>query len=207
MAFHLRGEYVENCSCDVFCPCLLGPRDPVRGFPSATPTAGRCDLPAVFHIESGTRDGIALDGLTVVLAIHIPGRMSDGDWRVAPYLPSAATPVQREALADIFLGRAGGPLARVASVVTEWREPRVVPITYRVEGLHRIVEIPEILAIEVEGIVGVDGRTEIWIQNIKHMACRMMAAAIGRRGDYRDHGQRWNHAGKNGHYGPFEWAA
>jgi hypothetical protein len=39
------------------------------------------------------------------------------------------------------------------------------------------------------------------------MACRMLAAAIGRRGDYRDHGQRWNHAGKNGHYGPFEWAA
>jgi len=203
----VRGEYVENCSCDLFCPCLLGPRDPVRGLPSARPTAGHCDLPAVFHIGEGGFESVTLDGLTVVLAIHIPGRMSDGDWRVAPYLPAAASAVQRDALAAIFLGRAGGPMARVASVVSEWREPRVAPILYTVDGRRRRVEIPDVMDVEVEAVVGADGTSEIWLQNLKHMACRVMAVATGRRGEYRDHGRRWDHRGKNGHYGPFTWSA
>ena len=205
MEWTLRGEYVENCNCDLFCPCLLGPRDPVRALPMATPTAGHCDLPAIFHVEEGVSDGVPLGGLTVVLAIHVPGRMADGDWRVAPYLPAAATEAQQRALWAIFLGQAGGPMARVAAVVSEWREPRVVPITYAAAGLSRKVQIPGVLDIEVEGITGADGTSEVWIRNVKHLACRMMASALGRRGDYRDHGTRWDHAGKNAHYGPFEW--
>ncbi|MBI4637959.1 MAG: DUF1326 domain-containing protein [Candidatus Rokubacteria bacterium] len=206
MGWSLRGEYVENCNCDLFCPCLLGPRDPVRGLPMAPPSAGHCDLPAVFHVERGAFDGVALDGLTVVLAIRTRGRMSDGDWRAAPYLPQEATPDQRQALTRIFLGQAGGPMARVAQVVGEWYPPALVPITYAADGVRRRVQIPGVLDLEVEGILGADGSTEVWIRNLKHLACRMMASAIGRRGDYQDHGMRWNHAGKNAHYGPFEWA-
>lgn len=207
MTWQIRGEYAENCSCDLFCPCLLGPRDAVRGLPSATPTAGHCDLPAAFHVAEGRFESVRLDGLTVALAIRIPGRMSDGDWRVAPYLPADASPPQRDALAAIFLGRAGGPMARVAAVVSEWREPRVVPIHYTSQPLRRRVEIPGIMDVEVEAVVGADGTSEIWLQNLKHMACRMMAVAVGRRGEYRDHGMRWNHGGKNGHYGPIAWSA
>jgi hypothetical protein len=207
MGWSLRGEYVENCNCDLFCPCLLGPRDPVRALPMATPTRGHCDLAAIFHVRTGTFDGVTLDGLTVALAIHTPGRMSDGQWQVAPYLPAAASDAQRRALTAIFLGQAGGPMARVALVVSHWREPRVVPIAYTTAGFRRRVEIPGVLDIEVEGIIGADGASEIWIRNIKHMACRVLASAIGRRGDYRDHGIEWNHTGRNAHYGPFDWAA
>ncbi len=207
MGWSLRGEYVENCNCDLFCPCLLGPRDPLRALPIATPTAGHCDLPAVFHAEAGIFDGTPLDGLTVALAIHIPGRMADGDWRVAPYLPADASDAQRHALSAIFLGRAGGPMARVAAMVSEWYPTRVAPITYRAADHRRYVEIPGVLSLEVEGVTGADGVAEIWIRNVKHLACRMMASAVGRRGAYQDHGLSWNHTGKNAHYGPFDWAA
>lgn len=178
----------------------------MRALPLATPIAGHCDLPAAFHIETGTFEGTALDGLTVVLAIHIPGRMADGDWRVAPYLPAEASDAQREALHAIFVGRAGGPIARVAAVVSEWREPRIVSITYEASERRRVVDVAEILHLEVEAILGADGLREVWIENVKHLACRVMASAIGRRGDYRDHARRWDHAGKNAHYGPFGWA-
>jgi hypothetical protein len=207
VSWSLRGEYVENCSCQLFCPCLLGPRDLVRGFPAAAPTAGYCDLPAAFHVETGAFEGIPLEGLTVVLAIHVPGRMSDGDWTVAPYLPAEASGAQRNALAAIFAGKAGGPMARVAAVVREWHVPRVVPIAYEAPGLRRVVDIPGILHLEVEAITGADGVSEIWIRNVKHMASRALAVALGRRGDYRDHGRSWNHAGNNAHYGPFDWHA
>lgn len=68
------------------------------------------------------------------------------------------------------------------------------------------MKIPGVLSLDVEGITGADGVAEIWIHNVKHMACRIMASAVGRRGDYRDHGRAWDQAGKNAHYGPFEWA-
>jgi hypothetical protein len=207
MVWQLTGEYVESCSCDLFCPCLLGPRDPVNAFPSARPTAGHCDILAVFHIDSGAFDGIELSDLTVLLAIHIPRRMSDGAWRVAPYLPESASPERRAALERIFTGREGGAMARVATVVAEWAPPRVTPITYTAQGLRRRVEIPSVLDLEVEGIVGVDGRKEVWIDNLKHMASRLLACAVGRRGRYEDQGWRWNHDDKNAHYGPFTWAA
>jgi hypothetical protein len=58
----------------------------------------------------------------------------------------------------------------------------------------------------VEGLVGVDGRKEIWIDNLKHMASRLLACAVGRRGRYEDQGRRCNHDNKNAHYGPFVWA-
>jgi len=201
----LRGEYVENCNCALFCPCLLGPRDAVGGFPSARPTEGHCRIPAVFHVETGVADGITLDGLTVFLAIDIPGRMSDGDWRVAPYLPATASAAQSDALARIFLGRAGGPIARVATMVSEWRAPQVVPIAYQVDGFQRRIAIPGILDLEVEAMTGADGASEIWIRNVKHMASRLLALALGRRTTYTADGVCWDHAGRNAHYGPFEW--
>jgi hypothetical protein len=207
MAWRLTGEYVESCSCDLFCPCLLGPRDPVLAFPSAMPTAGHCDLLAVFHIESGAFDTMDLADLTVVLAIHIPRRMCDGDWRVARYLPDRASPEQRVTLERIFTGLEGGAMARVATVVAQWAPPRVVPVTYAAQGTRRRVGIPGVLELDVEGIVGADGRREIWIDNLKHMAARLLASAVGRRGRYEDQDRRWNHDDKNAHYGPFTWAA
>lgn len=205
MSWTLRGEYVESCNCDLFCPCLLGPRNPVNALPMATPTAGYCDLLGIFHIVSGALGAVKLDGLTVAMAMHTSGRMSDGDWRIATYLTDTATEVQQRTLQTIFSGRAGGPMARVAQVVREWMEPRVVPIAYTAEGVYRRIEIPEILDVTVEGILGADEKSEIWIRNLKHLACRMIAAAIGQRGHYRDHGMFWNHTDKSALYGPFEW--
>lgn len=35
----MKGEYLENCNCEVLCPCLLGPRN-ARGGAMARPTEG-----------------------------------------------------------------------------------------------------------------------------------------------------------------------
>jgi len=206
MAWELRGEYAENCSCDLFCPCLLGPRDAQRGLPVATPTAGHCDILAIVHVQSGRFDDVALQDLTAVLAIHIPARMADGDWDVTPYLPQQASAAARMALEAILLGRAGGPMARVAAVVGRWRQPAVVPMRYIADGLRRRVDIPGLLELEIEALPGRDGRKEVWIDNVRHMAARALAVALARRGRWQDGDRRWDHSGKNAHYGPFEWA-
>ena len=77
---------IENCNCSVVCPCLVSKAAPL----TSRPTEGVCDVPLVFHIERGSYDGIALDGLNVALAIHTPGPMAEGNWSVAAYIDERA---------------------------------------------------------------------------------------------------------------------
>src|SRR5262249_5409335 len=54
--WQLSGDYFENCSCSVVCPCLVSKAAPL----SSKPTEGVCNVPLVFHIESGREDGITV---------------------------------------------------------------------------------------------------------------------------------------------------
>src|SRR2546423_205348 len=59
MAWSIEGEYMENCNCEVLCPCITssmaGPADNER-----------CYGPLAMHIEKGEKDGVSLDGLNAV---------------------------------------------------------------------------------------------------------------------------------------------
>ena len=83
MTWQLRGEYLENCNCDILCPCitssLQGPADNER-----------CYVPLAMHISEGHRDGVRLDGLNAVLVVDSPAVMGEGGWRVAVYLDERA---------------------------------------------------------------------------------------------------------------------
>ena len=116
--WQLSGDYFENCSCSVVCPCLVSKAAPL----TSKPTEGVCNVPLVFHIESGRYDGIALDGLNVALAIQTPGPMAEGNWSVAAYIDERADDKQTEALGAIFTGAAGGPMAAFAPLIG--KEPR-----------------------------------------------------------------------------------
>ena len=68
--WQLSGDYFENCSCTVVCPCLVSKATPL----TSRPTEGVCNVPLIFHVESGRYGSIVLDGLNVALAIQTPGR-------------------------------------------------------------------------------------------------------------------------------------
>src|SRR5687767_12743860 len=79
--WQISGDYFENCSCDVVCPCLVSARPQL----TSRPTRGACEVPMAFHIEKGSfgyvslDSYVSLDGLNVALAIRTPGPMADGD--------------------------------------------------------------------------------------------------------------------------------
>ena len=77
--WQLSGDYFENCSCSVVCPCLVSSAAPL----TSRPTEGVCNVPLIFHIEKGKYGGVSLDGLNVMLAVHTPGPMAEGNWSVA----------------------------------------------------------------------------------------------------------------------------
>jgi hypothetical protein len=204
-AWQLAGEYLENCSCVVLCPCIVGPRNP-RGGALARPTEGHCDVPVVFAIGEGRYGAQRLDGLAAAVSIRTPGAMGEGNWTLGLYVDERADNPQRDALEAIFGGRAGGPLGFLGTLVSTRLPTRIAPIRFEKDGRRRRALIPGVLDVEIEGLAGADGAGEVWLDNVRHFAARRLAVARATRGSYRDHDFDWNHTGRNGHYAPFRFA-
>lgn len=201
----LKGDYLESCNCAFLCPCLLGPRNE-RGGAMAQPTGGYCDVPLVFRIEDGTYGGTALGGTHAAIAAHTPGPMGEGNWTAALYIDEKASDDQRAALEAIFGGKAGGPTGGLSMLVGTWQPTRTAAFEFVIDGRRRRASIPGVLDIEVEGVVGRDGDSPSWIDNVRHFVSSRLAAARTLRGAYTDHGSSWDNAGRNAHYASFEWS-
>jgi hypothetical protein len=201
--WRLSGDYFENCNCDVVCPCLVSTAAPL----TSRPTEGECNVPAVFHIESGRYGDIVLDGLNVAVAIHAPGPMADGNWSVAAYIDERADDRQTDALGAIFTGAAGGPMAAFAPLIGKTLGVKKVPITFRIEGKKRSAEIPGVLRLSVDPLPTAHPSGEM-VANTGHpFNPDELAFAVGVAGNtFSDHGMRWDNSGKNGHYAKISWS-
>jgi len=199
--WEISGEYFENCSCDVVCPCEVSP----LGLMQARPDQGHCNVYLVFHLTEGSYGGTPLAGLNAVVAIHTPGPMAQGDWTVAAYLDARASAAQQEALGAIFSGSAGGPLSAVVPLITKNLGVKVVPIEYRNEGRKRSARIGGILEAVVQAVPGANPEEEIVKRNAHPLFSETVQAA-GVVSRYTDHGLRWDHVGKNADYAAFRWA-
>ncbi|MFN3285403.1 MAG: DUF1326 domain-containing protein [bacterium] len=54
--WEISGEYFENCSCDVVCPCEVSSQGPMQ----ARPDQGYCNVYPVFHVNPGRYGGVDL---------------------------------------------------------------------------------------------------------------------------------------------------
>jgi hypothetical protein len=202
--WHLSGDYFENCNCSVVCPCFISKAAPL----TSRPTEGECNVVLIFHIDSGNYGGTALDGLNAALAVHTPGPMAEGNWSIAAYIDQRASDKQTEALGAIFSGLAGGPIGQLAPLIGKNLGVRKVPITYRIEGKNRSVEIPNILHMSVDPLPTAHPSGEMWANNGHPVSPDKLAFAVGAAGStYNDHGMRWDNSGKNGHYAPIRWSS
>lgn len=198
MAWRIEGEYFENCSCDVLCPCITSP---ISG-PADTE---RCQVPFAIQIHSGHFDDISLDGLAFVQVFDAPAIMSQGNWRVATYIDERADAPQRQALEQILSGQHGGVPAALGALMGQRLGTKFVPITYQSQGPVKHVAVPGIMEFTVEGIV--TGNKVLEITNTTHPMGADLPIAKSRRGYYNDpdYGLSFDNTGKNGHYVDFVW--
>ena len=201
--WEIEGDYLENCNCEMLCPCIIGPRSATGG-PLAEPTQGHCDVPMVFQINKGHYGEVALDGLRAALAIYTPGAMGLGDWTVGVYLDEAADADQRQALEAIFSGQAGGAMGRLSAAVATWLPTKTAAITFEMDGLKRRAGIPGVLEVEIAAVEGADGDA-IWLDNVKHPVANRLAIAKAVKGWLKDHGFDWDNSNLNAHYAAFNW--
>ena len=168
----LRGEYMESCNCDYLCPCIYtNPQGPA--------TNDDCTAVMVFRIDDGRAGAMRLDGLGFALVIRSGKIMADGNWIFGVVVDEAADPLQRQALAAIAGGEAGGPPGMIRqNLVADFRGVEFRPIEVRVEGHTRRVAIPEFLSFEIEGVLSRNRSGEpYYLDNTGHPAGRRLALA------------------------------
>ena len=197
----MRGDYFENCNCDVICPCVP------TGF-QARPTKGNCDLVLAFNVGQGNYGDVSLNSLSFVLVLSTPGIMSEGNATAALYIDQRGDPQQRDALATIASGQAGGAPALVGQAIpiTNFLGVKFVPISFRKEGHQRGVSIPDVLDFNVEGLPGANPEDVQWLDNVHHPANPRISLARGTRNTYRDYDLDWDNTGQNGHFAEFQWS-
>ncbi len=201
--WEFTGDYFENCNCDVVCPCLFSPNPPM----TSSPTEGHCDVGFGFHIDRGTYGGVALDGLNAAIVGRSPGPLAEGNLSVALYLDERANAGQREALQAILSGGAGGPMGVLAPMIGTILGVKAVPITYRIAGKQRAMEIPDVLQMSVHALPSLNPESEIWAETGHPFAPTRLAMAVGDAGStFKDYGLQFDNSGKNGHYAPIRWS-
>ncbi|MDR7613190.1 MAG: DUF1326 domain-containing protein, partial [Armatimonadota bacterium] len=62
------------------------------------------ETPGSLHYERGEIDGVDVSGLTLALAVHIPGNVLKGGWKVVAFVDSKASPRQKEAILAAHTG-------------------------------------------------------------------------------------------------------
>jgi Uncharacterized conserved protein len=127
---------------------------PQRGWPPGGPSSfGECFGALSWHIHDGHADGVDLSGLRVVMSIRYLDRVQPSTpWEVVLYVDHNAGQDQQAALADIFLGRAGGTVARLyGPAIGEVYFVRAARIALEHAAARKRIDIVGYLTVEAEG--------------------------------------------------------
>lgn len=111
----VSGSYFEVCNCEAICPCR---RQGER--PGGVSSHGVCEFALSWWVKEGYADTLDLSGLAVVMVGRWYDHDSEAPWRVSLYVDERGGRHEQEALAHIFLGRAGGQtLSNYAALIGE----------------------------------------------------------------------------------------
>jgi hypothetical protein len=196
MTWNVEGTYLESCSCEAICPCIV----------LSPPTEGHCNALVAWKIDKGSDGAVQLDGFNVALLLHSPGKMHDGGWKVAVYIDERASEEQRQSLIKIFSGAGGGHPAVLASMIGEVLGVKPASIEFVKQGKNYIVKIPNVADTELEPLVGPNGG-DVTIQN--HLLAVSPGSAVvarSKKSRIKDFSWDWNFDGKQCMYSPFKYA-
>jgi hypothetical protein len=201
-AWKVNGQYYETCSCDFVCPCLPGQM-------AVTPTQGTCTFAMAFRIDSGRFGDVPLDGLGFIVLGRTPEAMNRGNWSVGVVADERASAAQRDAIATIVSGAAGGPMAALSGLLGKFLGVETAPIQFTREGVNWSVSAGRLLDMAAEGAMGIDpDATEpMQFDNTGHPAANRFALAHAKRSHVHAFGMDWDDTSgrNNGQYAPFAW--
>jgi hypothetical protein len=201
-SWQVRGQYYETCSCDFVCPCLPGQM-------TVRPTKGACTFAMAFQIERGSYGTLSLDSLGFIVLGFTPEEMGKGNWSIGLIADDRASAEQRDAIAAIASGSAGGPMAALSGLVGKFLGVEAAPIRFNRDGLKWAVAASRFVDMSAEGVKGInpDASEPLHLDNTGHPAADRFALAKASKSHVHALGLEWDDvSGKNnGQYAPFSW--
>ena len=194
----IKGELFLNCSCTVFCPCVVS-------LGAHPPTEGHCYAWMAIAIDEGHYEGESLSGLNVGLMVEIPGRMAEGGWKVAAYVDERASGKAYHGILQIFSGQAGGTTGLFTMLVSEIIGAERAPVQIERDGLKRRISIGRRIQGEIEMIAGKDPEHPVMVSNSKYWMGPDIIVAKGLKSKVRDYGRVWDFGGKSAEVCPIDW--
>jgi hypothetical protein len=194
----VAGSYYEVCNCEVICPCRRS-----GGQKGSRPTYDTCDFALSWWIKQGHAGALDLSDLKVVMA----GRwdVAPGNpWHVALYIDERATTAQKEALAAVFLGKAGGhPGASYGPNIVEVHEVRSAAIELDHTPAKEKIEVAPFLTVTTREAVGHDFSVTCAIPGHDHPG-REIKAEVFR---YQAGAYDWELRGRCGFFTDFRYSS
>ena len=201
-AWNISGQYVETCSCDYVCPCIVGQM-------AVRPTKGSCTFAMAMLIERGGFGDVPLSGLAFIVLGLTPEEMGKGNWSVGLVIDERATAAQRDAIVAIASGAAGGPMAPLSGLIGKFLGAEQAPIRIEQNGKKFTVTAGTLVDMAGEAAMGIDpNATEpLYLENTGHPVSSRFALAHASKSHVHALGLTWDDAsGKNnGQYAPFNW--
>ena len=194
----IKGELFLNCSCEVFCPCVVS-------LGAHPPTEGHCHAWMAIAIDEGHFEGEDLSGLNIGLMVDIPGRMGEGGWRVAAYVDERASGKAYNGILQIFSGAAGGTTGLFTMLVSDIVGAEREKVEIVREGKKRGLYIGRKIQGEIEMITGKSEDHPVMITNSKYWMGPDIIAARGVKSKVRDYGRIWDFGGKSAEICPIDW--
>lgn len=194
----IKGELFMNCSCDVFCPCVVS-------LGKHPPTEGDCKAWMAVVIDEGHFEGEDLSGLQIGLLVEIPGRMAEGNWKVAAYVDERASGKAYNGILQIFSGAAGGTTGLFTMLVSEIIGAERAPVQIERDGNRRRLTIGRKIQGEIETVVGASPDHPVMITNSKYWMGPDIVAARGLKSKVRDYGRVWDFGGKSAEICAIDW--
>ena len=195
----IKGELFMNCSCTVFCPCVVS-------LGKHPPTEGDCKAWMAIVIDEGHFEGESLSGLNVGLMVEIPGKMAEGNWKVAAYIDDRASGKAYQGLLEILSGQAGGTTGLFTMLVSEIIGAEREKVEIMREGRKRGLYIGRKIQGEIEMLEGSSPDHPVMISNTKYWMGPDIIAARGLKSKVRDLGRVWDFGGKSAEICPINWS-
>jgi hypothetical protein len=176
---------------------------------TARPSKGTCTFSMAMQIDRGNFGALSLDGLGFIVVARTPEEMAKGGWSVGLVVDQRATDEQRDAIAAITSGGAGGPMAAVSGLVGTFLGVERAPITFERTGLRFAVKADGLVDMAAQGVMGIDpNATEpMHLDRTGHPASDRLALARATKSHVGVFGLTWDDISgrNNGHYAPFSW--
>jgi hypothetical protein len=200
MAWTLQGTYFENCNCEWVCPCTISSL-------TAPATQDRCQVILIYHVDRGRVDGVDVDGLSVAVVADSPQMMTDGNWNLGLIVDERASQQQADALAGVFSGQLGGPMAALAPLVGNVLGIERAPIEYSDDGTHHSARIGDSVAVDVVDFVPEGLNEPTRLQNVFHPSNTTVTVAKPVSSRISAFGMTFHNEGRSAFSAPFSWQA